>query len=63
MCNIAVAGLFIFLFPFTEDCFMQSVLSLLSRFTLKFEIDGLPTISPERVFFAMNLLCKLLWSL
>lgn len=63
VCNTAVAGLFISLFAFAEDCFMQWVLSFfLSRFTLKFEIDGLPTISPKQVFFAMNLLNKLLWS-
>lgn len=42
---------------------MQSMLSLLSRFTLKFEIDGLPTISSGQVFFPMNLLYELLWSL
>lgn len=63
MCNTAAAGLFIFLFPFAEDCFMQSMLSLLSRFTLKFEIDGLPTICPEQVFFAVKLPYKLLRSL
>lgn len=51
------------LFPFPEDCFMQSVLCLSSMFTLKFEVDGHPMISPEQVFFAMNLLYKLLWSL
>lgn len=62
VCNAAVAGLFIFLFPFAENCFMQSMLSLLSVFTFKFEIDGLPMISPEQVFFAVNLLYKLFWS-
>lgn len=59
----AGTGLFTWLFLFAEDCFMQSMLCLSSRLTLKFEIDGHSMISPEQVFFAMNLLYKLLGSL